>query len=317
MYVLKYSLRTLFAVAGVTFAARVSLNLIRGTVGLSDALLTAALVSVVCAPLVYAWVVRDAARQASDAAAERSGRTKFRGLIDAVAEGAVIVDSEGRIRDVNRKSEELFGYDRTELINQPVEILVPERFREAHVGHRRRYMAQPSPVPLGIDRELVARRRNGSEFPMELSLSPMSLDGVDCVLALVTDISERRRIESERALSVAVEKRLSEFIIITDFRGIIRYVNPGFERITGYAREEAIGRNPKILKSGKQAQEFYDQMWATLRAGQVWASRFINRRKDGTLYEQETTITPVTDDSGRITHFVAVGREVPMARQSA
>ncbi len=78
-----------------------------------------------------------------------------------------------------------------------------------------------------------------------------------------------------------------------------------------------IGRNPNILKSGKQAQEFYAQMWATLRAGEVWTSRFINRRKDGTLYDQETTITPVTDELGQVTHYVAVGREVEMSDRSA
>lgn len=306
-------IRNLAAVAGATFVVRIGLNLLRGNVGFTDAILTALVVSAICAPLIHVWVVRDAVRQASEATAVRGGKVKFRALMDAVAEGAVIVDEDGRIRDVNRKAEELFRYDRTELINQPVEMLVPERFRDAHVGHRQRYMADPDPVPLGIGRELTARRRDGSEFPMELSLSPMKLDGERTVLALITDITERRQIEAERIVDKEVETHQAVSILITDLRGVIQYVNPAFEKMTGYSRDEVLGKNPRILKSGLQAKQFYEEMWARLRAGGVWESRFINRRKDGTLFEQETTITPVMNAAGRVTHYVAVGRHVATA----
>lgn len=308
-------LRALAAIAGITFAVRMGLSLIRGNGGLADAILTAVVVSAICAPLIHLWVVRGETRRTLQATAARAGKSKFRVLMDAVAEGAVIVDEEGRIRDANRKLEELFRYDRTELINQPVEILVPERFREAHVGHRQRYMAHPDPVPLGIGRELVARRRDGSEFPMELSLSPLKLDGEKEVLALVTDISERRQLEADRLLAHEVETRQAVSILITDLRGTIQYVNAAFERMTGYTRDEVMGKNPRILKSGLQAKEFYQEMWARLRAGAVWESRFINRRKDGSLFEMETTITPVTNAAGRVTHFVAVGRHVAAAAE--
>jgi PAS domain S-box-containing protein len=126
--------------------------------------------------------------------------------MDTVAEGAVFVDSEGLITHVNRQTEEMFGFERTELINKPIEALVPERFRPGHVGLRNRYMQDPQPVPLGIGRELVGRRRDGTEFPMELSLSAIESDGGLAVLALVTDISERRKLEIERSrLSETVE----------------------------------------------------------------------------------------------------------------
>lgn len=308
--------RTLVAVAGVTFAVRIGLNLIRGNGGFADAILTAVVVSAICVPLLYVWVVRDAARRALQATAERAGKSRFRALMDAVVEGAVIVDADGRIRDVNSKAEELFRYDRTELINQPVEILVPERFREAHVGHRQRYTSHPDPVPLGIGRELVARRRDGSEFPMELSLSPMTLEGEKSVLALVTDTTKRRQIEAERMLTEEVASQQAVSILITDLRGTIQYVNPAFERMTGYSREEVLGKNPRILKSGLQAKEFYQEMWARLRGGAVWESRFLNRRKDGTLFEIDTTITPVMNAAGRVTHYVAVGRHVATAATS-
>lgn len=148
---------------------------------------------------------------------------------------------------------------------------------------------------------------------MELSLSPMNLDGERTVLALITDITERRQIEAKRIVAEEVASHQAVSILITDLRGVIQYVNPAFEQMTGYSRDEVLGKNPRILKSGLQAKEFYEEMWTRLRAGAVWESRFINRREDGTLYEQETTITPVMNVAGRVTHFVAVGRHVATA----
>ena len=160
--------------------------------GTLQAALGALLVAGLTAPFLYVWVVKNMARQLSETSAARASRLKFRALMDTVAEGAVFVDAEGRIRHVNRQTERIFGFERTELINQPIEILVPKRFREAHVGHRDGYMSDPHQVPLGIGRELVGLRRDGNEFPLELSLSPVKGDPEVAVLALVTDISLRR-----------------------------------------------------------------------------------------------------------------------------
>ena len=102
----------------------------------------------------------------------------------------------------------------------------------------------------------------------------------------------------------------AESIVITKPEGAIQYVNPAFERITGYTREEALGQNPRILKSGKHDETFYRKMWDTLRAGRVWSGRMVNRKKDGTLYEEEATISPIRDSAGVITNYVAVKRDV-------
>ncbi|NIR44163.1 MAG: PAS domain S-box protein [Gemmatimonadetes bacterium] len=173
--------------------------LVSGELGLSrdvpGALVRASLLTVVAAPFVYLWAVRGSAEPMAEASAGRLSRLQFRALLDAVAEGAVFVDEDGRITHVNRRAEEMFGFERTELVNQPVEVLVPERFREEHIKHREGYMSSPELVPLGIGRELVGRRRDGTEFPMELSLSPIETEDGPSVLALITDISERRRLE--------------------------------------------------------------------------------------------------------------------------
>ena len=97
---------------------------------------------------------------------------------------------------------------------------------------------------------------------------------------------------------------------ITDPAGTIQYANPAFERVTGYRREEALGRNPRFLRSGRQDEDFYRGLWATVLAGGVWQGRMTNRRKDGGLYEQQTTISPVRDGSGTVVNLVAVSRDV-------
>src|SRR3970040_2659698 len=101
-----------------------------------------------------------------------------------------------------------------------------------------------------------------------------------------------------------------EAIIMTDREGTILYVNPAFERISGYSVEEAVGKTPRILRSGKQDESLYREIWHTLKRGEVWTGHFINRKKDGSLYEEDATISPVRDSSGNIVSFVGVMRDV-------
>ncbi|MBU2551433.1 MAG: PAS domain S-box protein [Proteobacteria bacterium] len=115
--------------------------------------------------------------------------------------------------------------------------------------------------------------------------------------------------ETQNRLSTAIEQA-SELILITDAEGAIQYVNPAFEDVTGYTREEAMGRTPRILNSGHQGRTFYDNMWAAIKRGEVWKGRLINRKKDGTLYDEFATISPIRDHAGVITNFVALKRDV-------
>ncbi len=311
-----YALRILIVIAGLAFVLDAGLSMRNGNLDLESAFLEALLLAALCAPVLYAWVLKGEAKRLSEASADRDSRMKFRALLDSVAESVLIVDRDGRISDVNRMAEAVFGYERTELLNQPIEYLLPERFRAAHVGHREDYMANPHRLPLGIGRDLVARRRDGSEFPVEISLSPIASGAGIRVLALVTDTSQRRRMEQEHDESRA-EARADEAVLVTDLAGTIQYVNRAFERMSGYSRGEVIGKNPRILKSGLQAKEYYTQMWTTLRTGRTWESRLINRRKDGSLFHQDVSIAPVLDAGGNITHFISTGREVSAAAYEA
>jgi PAS domain S-box-containing protein len=122
-------------------------------------------------------------------------------------------------------------------------------------------------------------------------------------------------LQSNRLLETAIEQA-AESVVITDRKGTIRYVNPAFTRVTGFSAGEAVGRNPRILRSGAHDAVFYRRLWETISAGEIWRGKIVNRRRDGTLFEEEMSITPVRDAAGRVTHFIAIKQDVS-ARKKA
>ncbi|MEP6746062.1 MAG: PAS domain S-box protein, partial [Gemmatimonadota bacterium] len=130
------------------------------------------------------------------------------------------------------------------------------------------------------------------------------------VFILSLDTTSRKEAEASRVFLAAAMDQSAEAVYITDPKGQIKYVNPAFERITGYTRAEALGKNARILKSGDHGPLFYETMWLTLGEGKVWRGRMINRRKDGTKYPQDGSISPVHDLKGELVSYVAVTRDL-------
>jgi PAS domain S-box-containing protein len=126
----------------------------------------------------------------------------------------------------------------------------------------------------------------------------------------IEDVTAQRQADEERRRLVAAVEQASETIVITDVEGRIEYVNPAFERISGYTRAEAIGRKPSLLNSGRHDDAHYAAMWQTITRGETWSGHFVNKRKDGSLYEEEAVISPIRDGRGTIVNFVAVKRDV-------
>ena len=124
------------------------------------------------------------------------------------------------------------------------------------------------------------------------------------------EITTRKQAEGEREQLAAAIAQTSDIVMITDPEGVIQYVNPAFVRITGYSQQEALGRSPRLLKSGEQDQEFYREMWGTISAGRSWQGRIINKRQDGDLYIEEAHISPVLDKSGAICNYVAIKTDI-------
>src|SRR6476620_10539148 len=117
-----------------------------------------------------------------------------------------------------------------------------------------------------------------------------------------------------RKLWQAIEQS-ADLVLITDGAGVIEYVNPAFEALTGYSREEAIGQNPRLLKSGQQSEELYRELWATIMSGNVFRGILANRKKSGEIFYAEKSITPVRDSEGKITHFISNDRDITERRR--
>ena len=130
------------------------------------------------------------------------------------------------------------------------------------------------------------------------------------LFGIARDITRSKKAEAERNRLAAAIEQAGETVVITDPHGMILFVNPTFERTTGYTLQEVIGQNPRILKSGKQADEFYSRIWRTISGGHTWEGRMVNKRKDGTFYTEDATISPVLDAAGKIVNYVAVKRDI-------
>src|SRR5947207_5306323 len=171
------------------------------------------------------------------------GDERFRRLLEAAPDAMVIVDRTGRMLLINSQTESMFGYSREELLNQPVKILIPERFRQKHSQHRDAYHAAPHPRPMGIGLELYGRRKDASTFPVEISLSPLEEQGGVLVTAAIRDVSERKRAEealrqSQERFRLLVEEVKDYAIFMLDPTGKIVSWNNGAQKIKGYTAKE-------------------------------------------------------------------------------
>jgi len=154
-------------------------------------------------------------------------------------------------------------------------------------------------------------RTDGREFPVEVLLTALSdPDGGALIHVVWIDIEERKQREAENNRLMAAIKQTVESIMITDRDGNIKYVNPAFEKMTGYSREEVLEKNPRLLKSGRQTDAFYAEMWNILLSGKTWSGRVENKKKDGSIYTEDATISPVRNADGRIINYVEIKSDI-------
>lgn len=253
-------------------------------------------------------------REARDEAEERL--RLFSELLDTAPDCILLSDMNGRIVVANHQTESIFGYEPAELIGQRIEILVPGELRARHAEHRERFRKAPGVRPMGAGLELHGQRKDGSHFPVEISLSPMETQDGVLVTSIIRDVTDRRRAEERLRLQAVALDSAANGIVITDRSGTIRWVNPAFTTLTGYSSQEVVGKNPRILRSGIHDDAFYQNMWLTVLSGKTWFGETTNRRKDGTLYTEEQTIAPVRNELGEISHFVAIKQDVTSRKES-
>lgn len=234
---------------------------------------------------------------------------RFRSLVEAIPDWIWETDVEGRYTYASPKVKDLLGFEPVEVLGKrPRDFMHPDDAQEFGV-QLMGFASRGEPFS-GFQNRHV--RKDGRVAVLETSGVPVFDDvgrfrgyrGID------RDVTTRKHDEEERArLNLALEQT-ADSIVITEPDGTIVYVNPAFERISGYAKAEVLGKNPRILKSEKHDLEFYQSLWGTISRGEVWSGHITNRRKDGSLYEEEMVISPVRDTSGVVLNYVAVKRDM-------
>ena len=225
----------------------------------------------------------------------------------------------GRFLDVNQAMCQRLGYRKDELLQlTPMEINLPgmeEKLQECvlHVLEHKGHLF-----------ETVHITKSGKEIPVEINIRMLDGHNDSLFIACARDVTQRRKeheeeIEAKELEMVKLSRALeqtADSIMITDRHGVIEYVNPAFEETTGFSREEACGNNPSIIKSGRNDNKEYENLWHSILRGDVYRNVLINRKKDGALYYEEKTITPLKDSNGKITHFISSGKDITERMQS-
>jgi PAS domain S-box-containing protein len=245
-----------------------------------------------------------------------SRTAEFEGLLEAVPDALVEVNRTGEIRFVNRQTESLFGYDRDELIGQPIETMVPEPLRQIYAENRDQYFADPRTRSLGLDLERVGRHRDGIEFPININIYQIDTGDVLLVIAAVVDVMKGAEAVQNAQLTAAIVESSDDAIVGCTLGGIITSWNPAATRMYGYSSKEIIGRSASLLARSDPASEM-DAVLARVRDGQVVKHLEINHiRKDGKLLPVSVTVAPIRNEVGAIVGSSAVARDVTQQRRA-
>lgn len=244
---------------------------------------------------------------------------RYRPIVETAHDGIWMLDSDLITVFVNPRMAGMLGYTAEEMCGRPIADFVSET-GGTELCQRLR---QPGAAQ-GEHAQAQYRRKDGSELWADVCHTRACGDdgAFTGVLKMVSDISRQRRAEGERQealarvflLSQAIEQT-ADTVLISDSAGRIEYVNPAFEGTTGFAREEALGKTPRLLKSGYHGDDFYRHMWSRLLAGEPYRGTLVNRKKSGELYWANQTITPIKNVEGTVTHFVAVLKDVTDIRR--
>lgn len=224
-------------------------------------------------------------------------------------------DFTGQRQEWSAETRRLFG------VPADAEVSLELFLERVHPADRARLQNVAESTQRGIlpgDLDYRAQRPDGTVVDIHY-LARFRHDAEGHVVGLhgtVQDITERKRADAERTRLSSVIRQVADSIVITDRHGTIEFVNPAFETISGYSAAETIGQRPNLMKSGVHDQSFYDRLWSTILSGEVFRGVFTNRRKDGSLYFEEKSITPIRDEYGQISHFVSAGRDITERMQA-
>jgi two-component system, cell cycle sensor histidine kinase and response regulator CckA len=245
-----------------------------------------------------------ARKQTEKALADRE--RYFRALFENAGDAIFIENHQDRIIDANRRACELLGYSREELL----QLSVPDVQAPGYRGVLGTTIRQELTDSEGVPFETMDITKDGRHIPVEVTTVSLTDDDNNLALSIVRDISERKKAEADRERLIQAIEQSKETIVITDPQGIIQYANPAFAVVSGYSIKEAIGRNSRIVRSEKHDDAFYAELWHTVAGGKSWKGTIVNQKKDGTLYTEQATISPVFDNDGNVINHIAVKLDI-------
>jgi PAS domain S-box-containing protein len=256
-------------------------------------------------------------------------------LLETLPDAIVAVDQTGTIVQVNSQTQELFGYGRDELMGQKIEMLVPDRYRRQHQHHRKNFAEVPKTRRMGADLDLYGRRHNGSEFPVEISLSPLSTDKGTFVLSAIRDISDRKRMAEElrraneelhrktaeqlgeyRARLASIIDSSEDAILSKDLNGLITSWNRGAEHIYGYTHEEAVGKHMSLLTPGDRTDEIPEILRKIERGETVEHHESVRVTKDGRQLNVSISVSPLRDATDKVVGASVIARDITAQKRS-
>ncbi|MEW6303221.1 MAG: PAS domain S-box protein [Verrucomicrobiota bacterium] len=243
----------------------------------------------------------------------RDAEALYRALVEQSLAGVYMIRDD-KVVYINQAGAAVFGYTPEEIINRlsPLELAHPDDRPLMNENVRARMEGRVDYVRyvfrgLRKDGAMVYCRVFGRRIPYQ---------GGQAIIGTLVDITDHRHVQDELIKVSSVVEQAADTVLISDRAGRIEYVNPAFEKLTGYSRDEVIGKTPRLLKSGVHDAEFYRELWTTILGGQTFQKEFVNRKKSGEFYYQEGAIRPIVDKHGAITHFVSTGRDITGRKQA-
>jgi PAS domain S-box-containing protein len=241
---------------------------------------------------------------------------QFRSLMESISLIGVMVDTKGRITFCNACLLGLTGWKAEEVVNQNwFDLFVPPENREILRDVIFKRNIASGEIPARFEGEIITRQGERKLIVWNNTVLREGNGAIAGVASLGEDITKRRQEEALLELQRSALEAAANAIVITTPDGLVEWVNPAFTTFTGYGFEEVFGQNLRLLKSGKHDDKFYADLWETVSSGKTWHGEIINRRKDGALYTEDMTVTPMINVGGKIEHFIAVKQDVTERKQ--
>ena len=248
----------------------------------------------------------------------RDSATRINTIVNNIVDGIITVNADGVIESINQSAEKMFGCEVSQLLGRKFTVLLEESCQHTYLEQLRAGSAKRliRPFLLSDECEGLGRRQDGSTFPIELAISQVTVKGRKMLIHIVRDVTERKQSDQKLRLAASVFETTNEGIVVTDAQGTIQSVNPAYMAITQYRAEELLGKNPRMLQSGKQDNKFYERMWASISGEGHWQGEIWNRRKNGEIFPQWVTINEIKDSRGRTMNYVGVAWDISELKES-